>query len=72
MEINHTEVRQDPNWYYKPSDEEKKLAIIEDLKRMAPEDWDQLTIRELVHIMAIGDVVFRVDTSPWLKNGGDA
>lgn len=58
--------------YYRPSLEEKKLAIINDLKKMAPHDWDELTVRELVHLMASTDVVLRVDTTPWVKGYGGA
>lgn len=68
--INSTEVRQDPNWYYKPTIEQRKAALVEQVKTIAP-DWDEMTTRELLHVMAAGEVVFMVDDREWVKEGSD-
>ena len=68
---SYEEVHQDPDWYFEPTIEQRKAALVEDVKKIAP-DWDQMTTRELLHLMAAGKVVFVVDDKPWLKTGGDA
>ena len=64
--ISHEDVHQHADWYHDPSIEERKAALVEDIKKIAP-DWDEMTTRELLHLMAAGNVVFRVDTTPWVK-----
>ena len=60
------EVPHSMDWYYEPSVEERKAHLVADLKKLAP-DWDEMTVREIIHLMAMSKVVFAHDDKPWVK-----
>ena len=57
--------------YYEPSVEQRKIALVNRVKDIAP-DWDEMTTRELLHLMAVSKVTFTPDADLYVKHWSDA
>ena len=69
--ISYEEVTYDEKALYEPTIEQRKLALIERVKDIAP-DWDEMTTRELLHCMACAKVTFWEDADMYVRTGGEA
>ena len=56
---------------YEPSVEQRKIALVNRVKDIAP-DWDEMTTRELLHCMAAAKVTFWADAEMYVRAAGDA
>ena len=55
------------NGYYEPTVEQRKTKLVERVKDIAP-DWDEMTARELLHLMAVSKVTFTPDADLYVKH----
>ena len=51
---------------YEPTVEQRKLALINRVKDIAP-DWDEMTTRELLHLMAVSKVTLTPDAEMYIR-----
>ena len=56
---------------YEPTVEQRKIALVNRVKDIAP-DWDEMTTRELLHLMAVSKVTFTPDADLYVKHWSDA
>lgn len=52
---------------YEPTVEQRKLALVNRVKDIAP-DWDEMTTRELLHLMAVSKVTLTPDAEMYIKH----
>ena len=53
--------------YYEPTVEQRKIVLVNRVKDIAP-DWDEMTTRELLHLMAVSKVTFSPDADLYVKH----
>ena len=69
--VSVEDVTYDENALYTPTIEQRKHALVERVKDIAP-DWDEMTTRELLHCMAAAKVTFWADAEMYVRTAGDA
>jgi len=52
--------------YYEPTLEQRKIVLVNRVKDIAP-DWDEMTARELLHLMAVSKVTFTPDAELYVR-----
>lgn len=67
VNIRYEEVHQDPNWYFEPTLEDRKMQLVGKVKLIAP-DWDELSVIELLTVMAKQQITFSDDDKLYLKD----